>query len=151
MTSYAVVRSTTIAAPRDRVHALIDDFREWVKWSPWEQLDPDLERTYEGARSGAGAYYAWSGNKKAGTGTMVITSSTPERIEIDLTFLKPFKSSSTVVFDLAQVASGTEVSWTTAGEQGGLWGLMLKVVPMERLLGKDMEKGLAQLRVVSED
>lgn len=150
MTSYAVTRSTDIAAPPERIHPLLDDFREWVAWSPWEDLDPDLERTYLGPEAGVGARYEWSGNKKAGKGTMEIIRSTPERIEIALAFLKPFPATSTVVFTLRPTAGGTEVTWNTRGEQGGIWGKLLKVVPMDKLLGKDMEKGLARLTAVAE-
>ena len=75
--SFEVTRSTSIAADPARVHALVNDFHEWQKWSPWEDVDPDLQRTYTGPDAGVGAHYAWSGNKKAGAGSMEITGSTP--------------------------------------------------------------------------
>ena len=70
-----------------------------MKWSPWEDLDPDQQRTFSGAESGTGAAYAWSGNRKAGQGNMKITG-TPaaEQGRHRLDFEKPFKSSNT--FDL---------------------------------------------------
>ena len=67
-TPYTVTRTTTIEAPAERVHALVNDFHEWPKWSPWEDLDPQLRRTYSGPDAGVGATYAWEGNKKAGQG-----------------------------------------------------------------------------------
>ncbi|WP_206678316.1 SRPBCC family protein, partial [Salmonella enterica] len=79
----------TVAAAPERVHALIDDFREWQQWSPWEGLDPDLDRTYSGPSRGVGSHYAWRGNKKAGQGRMEITESTPSRVAVDLHFLEP--------------------------------------------------------------
>src|SRR5689334_2788797 len=100
-------RETHIAAAPAAVHALINDFHQWTQWSPWEEIDPDLQRTYSGADAGTGAHYAWEGNKKVGTGTMEITASTPERIEIALEFLKPFKASNTTVFTLAPEGAGT--------------------------------------------
>ena len=63
------------------MHALINDFHEWTAWSPWEGLDPDLQRTYSGPDAGVGAHYAWQGNRKAGEGTMEITGSAPDRID----------------------------------------------------------------------
>jgi polyketide cyclase/dehydrase/lipid transport protein len=150
MSTYEVVRSTTIATEPARVHALVDDLREWTAWSPWEDLDPDLRRTYSGPGSGVGARYAWQGNRKAGQGTMEITGSAPERIDVDLVFMKPFDSASKVTFDLVPVAGGTEVTWTMRGEQKGLWGVVGKVVSMDRLVGKDFEKGLARLKGVLE-
>ena len=80
-------------------HDQIADFRNWTSWSPWEGLDPDLERSYSGAESGAGAVYGWSGNRKAGQGHMeIIEADQPTRVEIDLTFEKPWKSRNDTVF-----------------------------------------------------
>jgi hypothetical protein len=150
MGSFEVVRTTTIAADPARVHALVDDFHEWPAWSPWEGLDPDLRRTYTGPVTGVGAHYAWEGNRKAGQGTMEITGSAPERIDIDLMFMKPFDSASKVTFDLVPTDGGTEVTWRMRGEQKGIWGVLGKVVSMDRLIGKDFEKGLARLKAVLE-
>src|SRR5918992_5891418 len=100
MGDFEVVRETTIAAPRERVHGLIDDFRAWRSWSPWEEVDPNLKRDYSGAESGVGARYAWEGNRKAGKGSMEIVSSTAERIELRLVFEKPWKATNGVVFEL---------------------------------------------------
>ena len=132
------------------MHALIDDFREWRAWSPWEDLDPDLTRIHSGSASGVGAKYAWEGNRKAGKGSMEITSSTPEAIGVALEFLKPFKAKSRVDFTLTPSGSGTTVTWRMIGEQNGLMGLFGKLVPMDRLVGKDFEKGLLRLKAVAE-
>ena len=151
MSQYEVVRTTTIAADPARVHDLVDDFHEWVAWSPWEDLDPDLQRTYTGPARGVGSQYAWQGNRKAGQGTMEITGSTPERIDVDLVFLKPFSSASAVSFELTPAGEErTEVTWRMRGEQKGLWGVVGKVVSMDRLVGKDFEKGLARLKAAAE-
>jgi hypothetical protein len=152
--AYEVVRSTSIEAEPARIHPLIDDFRQWPAWSPWEDVDPGLQRTYSGPDSGVGARYAWKGNRKAGEGSMEIIGSSPERIEVDLAFLKPFENRNTVVFELrpSQTASGrsTEVTWRMKGETKGLWALASKVFPMDRLVGKDFEKGLTRLKAVAE-
>ena len=151
MTRYEVVRSTTIEADPARVHGLLNDFHQWVAWSPWEDLDPDLQRTYTGPDAGVGAHYAWQGNRRAGRGSMEITGSTPERIDVDLVFLKPFDTASKVTFDLVPAGAGrTDVTWTMRGEQHGIWGLVGKVIPMDRFVGKDFEKGLARLKAVAE-
>lgn len=150
MGSYRVVRSATIEADPALVHRLVNDFHEWPAWSPWEDLDPALERGYSGAESGAGAHYAWSGNRRAGRGTMEITGTSPERVDVRLAFEKPFRSTSDVTFDLAPEAGGTRVTWTMTGEQRGLQALLGKVVPMDRLVGKDFEKGLARLKAAAE-
>lgn len=108
-----------------------------------------MSRTYSGAESGAGARYAWSGNKRAGAGAMEITESRPDHIEVALEFLKPCKSRSTVSFDLAAAADGTRLTWTHTGSVSGVMGLMLRFYSMERAIAPDMEKGLAKLAIVA--
>ena len=151
MGDFEVVRRTTIAAPPERVHGLIDDFHEWPKWSPWEDVDPDLQRDYSGAESGEGAKYAWEGNRKAGKGNMEITSSAPERIDVRLVFEKPWKATNQVVFDLTPSGdTGTDVTWRMTGTNKGFAALFSKVVSMDRMVGKDFEKGLAQMKRAAE-
>lgn len=150
MGSYTVSDMIWIDAPPSRVHALIDDFHHWPQWSPWEGLDPDLQRTYTGPQSGVGSTYAWRGNKKAGAGSMEITESSPDRVRIALAFLKPFRSESTSTFDLVAEDDGTLVTWTMTGQQKGVMGLVGRLVPMQKFIGKDFEKGLEQLKAAAE-
>lgn len=150
MSTYEVVRSTTIDADPARVHALVIDFHEWRAWSPWEDLDPDLQRTYSGPDSGVGAHYAWSGNRKAGEGSMVITSATPLEVDVKLDFLKPFSATNQVQFILTPIDGGTKVEWRMEGEQKGFWGLVGRFMNMDKLVGKDFERGLAQLKAAAE-
>jgi hypothetical protein len=150
MSSFEVSRSTSIAAPPEKIHGLINDLREWRKWSPWEDIDPNLERTYSGADAGAGARYAWKGNRKAGQGEMEITGSTPQRVDVALSFVKPFRAENDVVFAITPADDRSEVTWTMTGEQKGLATLFGKIVSMDRMVGKDFEKGLARLKMAAE-
>jgi hypothetical protein len=150
MRSFEVTRSTDIAADPALVHGLINDFHEWPKWSPWEELDPEMERTHSGAESGVGAHYAWNGNRKAGEGWMEITSSAPDEVGLTVSFLKPWKATNDIVFELEPTGDGTAVTWTMRGEHKGLMAVIDKVIPMDRLVGKDFEKGLARLKSVAE-
>lgn len=146
-----VERSAAVRADAATVHALIDDFHQWVKWSPYEGVDPDLKRTYSGPDAGVGASYSWSGNRKAGAGTMTITESIPEeRIVLDLAFTKPFKNRNVTAFLLEPVADGTRVTWRMSGKQSKLFALIGKVFSMDKLVGPDFEKGLRQLAAVAE-
>ena len=150
MSRFEVSRSLVIEADPARVHALVDDFHEWTAWSPWEDVDPGLQRSYTGPPSGVGARYAWQGNRKAGQGSMEITGSTPERVDVRLSFLKPWKATNEVAFELAPTGSGTDVTWRMWGENTGAAGVFAKVFSMDKLLGKDFEKGLTRLKAVAE-
>jgi hypothetical protein len=150
MSAFEVARSTTIAADPARVHGLINDFHAWTQWSPWEDLDPDLSRDYSGPDTGVGARYAWQGNRKAGQGSMEIVQSTPEKIDLRLLFVKPWKADNHVDFTLTPVGdAGTQVTWRMTGEHKGLGILLSKVFSMDRLVGKDFDKGLARLKAAA--
>ena len=149
--SFEVTRSTTIQADPARVLGLINDFRQWTAWSPWEDLDPQLQRTYSEPPRGVGAHYAWKGNRKAGEGSMEITGSGADRVEIELAFLKPMRNTQQVEFVVTPNGSGTDVTWRMSGQhEGVMMNLFSKVVSMDKLIGKDFEKGLARLKAVAE-
>ena len=150
MSSFEVSRTTTISASQETVHALLEDFRRWTTWSPWEDMDPAIQRTYSGATSGVGARYAWKGNRKVGEGSMEITGSAPDAVDIALSFKRPFPADNRVRFGLAPSGAGTEVTWSMTGEQKGLMAVLGKVMPMDRMVGKDFERGLARLKAVAE-
>ena len=142
-------RSTHVRAPAARVHALLDDFHQWQRWSPWEGLDPDLRRDFSGPAAGVGSTYHWSGNKKAGEGEMQIKESTPTSVVVDLEFLKPFKATNVTTFSLVPAGDATEVTWTMTGTRGALMSLMGKLF-FDKAIGRDFEKGLAALKQSAE-
>jgi hypothetical protein len=150
MSAFEVVRRTHVAADPARVHDLINDFHKWQSWSPWEDVDPALERDYSGSQSGVGARYSWSGNRKAGRGSMEITESNAEQVGLDLHFDKPIKADNKIVFELRPADGGTDVAWRMTGEQTGLGALFGKIFPMDKIVGKDFEKGLARLKTAAE-
>ncbi|MFX0539826.1 SRPBCC family protein [Ornithinimicrobium sp. Y1847] len=145
--TYTVERSISIDADPADVYAQIADLRNWVTWSPWEGLDPELERTYTGAESGTGASYAWSGNKKAGAGSMTIIEATePSDVRIDLEFEKPFPARNDTRFRIEPDGLGSTVTWTMKGALNPIMRVVQVVYPMDKMIGPDFEKGLAQLK-----
>ncbi len=149
--TYTVTRSTTIDASPARVYEEIADFHNWTHWSPWEDLDPDLKRTYSGSESGKGAAYSWTGNRKAGQGRMEMTEATPHStVRVDLVFEKPFKASSESVFTIAPDGTGSRVTWALTGEKTLMTKVMGVFKSMDSLIGPDFEKGLARLKATTE-
>ena len=150
---FSVQRSTKIAASASTIFPFIDDLKRWQQWSPWEGLDPNMERTYSGADRGVGSAYAWRGNRKVGMGRMtIVEAASPNSADIQLDFLKPFKATNHVRIELLPVSTGGEVqvSWTMTGKKT----LMTRVIgifkSMDAMVGPDFERGLAQLKAVSE-
>lgn len=148
---YRVIRTTTIAAPAERIQPLIVDFHEWTAWSPWEDVDPDMQRSYSGPARGVGAHYAWEGDRKAGKGTMTITRADPQAVALDLHFDKPFPADNVIVFTLTpNGADSTVVEWAMDGELSPVMRVFSLVRSMDSLVGPDFEKGLARLKQVAE-
>lgn len=148
---FSLERRTTINATPDSVFAHINDFHQWDAWSPWAKLDPNMVTTYGGPPSGVGSVYEWKGNSDVGSGRMTITESTPvSKVVIALDFLEPIEANNTTTFTLTPNGSGTDVSWTMAGKSNYLSKLMTTFVSMEKMVGPDFEKGLAQLKTAVE-
>jgi hypothetical protein len=153
MAEFTITRSAFIPAPPEAVFPLVNSFREWSRWSPWEDVDPALERTYSGPEAGVGAAYSWKGNRRAGAGTMQILDSrapdldseAPASVRIRLVFVKPFKAVNPTGFTFEPDHEGTRVTWSMKGENKGLASLFARFVDMDRMVGRDFEKGLARL------
>jgi uncharacterized protein YndB with AHSA1/START domain len=148
--TYTVERSRMVSAPVDRVYPLVADFRQWTRWSPWEDVDPDLQRAYGGAESGVGATYSWSGNRKAGTGHMeILRAEENQHLDIQLTFEKPFRSTNTTSFEFAARGDTTLVTWRMVGPRPLVMRLLGPLMNMDKMLGKDFDKGLGRMDLVA--
>jgi uncharacterized protein YndB with AHSA1/START domain len=149
--TFRVQRSATIKAPPDKVFALINDFRNWSQWSPWEKLDPAMKRTHSGPPSGKGAVYEWDGNKEVGAGRMEITEPTPpSKLVIKLDFIRPFEGHNTAEFTLQPQGDGTNLTWAMHGPAPFISKVMQVFFSMDGMIGKDFETGLANLKAVAE-
>ncbi|MEZ5399695.1 MAG: SRPBCC family protein [Bryobacteraceae bacterium] len=150
--TFTVTRTATVAAAPETVFALVNDFHEWPKWSPWEQLDPNMTRTHTGSPAGQGASYAWTGNSDVGSGRMTIAESRPnEHVRIDLEFIEPFASKSITDFSFQPEGAGTKVEWKMSGDNNfisKIFGLLMG--GMDKMVGPDFEKGLAQMKSAAE-
>ena len=148
---FRIARQMTMAAPPSAVYPHVNELAKWRDWSPWEKLDPALKRTYEGPASGEGARYAWSGNSQVGEGRMTITESRPSNlVRIKLEFIRPFQATNTSEFGFEPNGNGTLVTWSMKGCNGLMAKAFGLVMNMDKLIGKDFEKGLSDLKAIVE-
>jgi uncharacterized protein YndB with AHSA1/START domain len=148
---FSVRRSIDIAAPAETIFPLINDFRAWPRWSPWEKLDPALKRTLSGATAGEGSIYEWEGDRKVGAGRMEITESVPSsRVDLKLTFLRPFRADNRATFTITPVEGGSHVLWEMSGTSNFIIKLVGVVMDMETIVGADFERGLLALKSEAE-
>jgi Polyketide cyclase / dehydrase and lipid transport len=149
--TFRIERATTIEVAPEVVFRNINDLRRWEAWSPWDKIDPDMQRHYSGTASGAGAVYGWNGNKKVGSGRLEIIKSMPfTGLRIKLDFTAPFVAHNIIEFTLTKDGDSTHVSWAMSGPQPFASKLMGLVLNIDRMVGNDFAKGLAQLKRVSE-
>jgi hypothetical protein len=149
--TFRVERAAVIEAAPDAIFPLVADFHAWRKWSPWEDRDPAMKRTFSGAERGASAVYAWEGNRNVGAGRMEITGATaPSNIVIKLDFIKPFEGHNVAEFTLSPQGGGTDVTWAMHGPAPFMSKIMQVFMNMDRMIGRDFEAGLANLKKVAE-
>ena len=148
---FHVARTARIAAKPPAVFAQVNDFHQWDAWNPWAKLDPAMKQSYAGAPAGVGAVYAWAGNSQVGEGRMTVTESRPsELIRIKMEFLKPFASTSTAEFTLRPEGDHTVVTWSMEGRNNFMAKVIHLVMKMDRMIGGQFEKGLAQMKAAAE-
>ena len=148
--SFRVQRVVLINAPSDKVFPLINDIKAWTAWSPYEKKDPAMKRTYGAVTAGKGATYAWEGNKEVGQGSMEIVESNPQKIVIKLDFLKPFEAHNIGEFMLEPKGDSTSVTWATYGPSPYISKVVGTFMNIDDLIGRDFEKGLADLKAAAE-
>jgi len=149
--TFHVERSMAIAAPPERVFPHVNDFHAWTAWSPWEKIDPQMQRTYSGTPAGVGTIYAWDGNGNVGAGRMTITKSTPSsQIVIRLEFFEPFAATNTATFTFVPTPTGTTLTWAMDGSKNFLAKALHMVMDMDKMVGGSFEQGLAALAAIAE-
>lgn len=148
--SFRLSRSATIAAPPEKVFALINDLRRFNEWNPFARMEPTVAITYDASSAGVGGAYHWKG-EKTGEGRMQITESIPaQRVTARLDFSKPFEAHNVVDFSVQPQGSGSTVTWAMHGPMPYLNRLMTVFFDMDKSVGKDFEAGLTNLKALAE-
>jgi uncharacterized protein YndB with AHSA1/START domain len=151
--TFSVQRAAVVKAPPEKTFSLINDFHRWGTWSPWENKDPAMKRTYSGVESGKGAVYAWDGNKNVGSGrTEILDASSPSKIVIKLDFFKPFEAHNTAEFTVLPQGdtATTNINWVMHGPAPFMSKVTQVFMNIDRMVGKDFEIGLANLKTLTE-
>ena len=149
--TFQVKRSASINAPADKIFPLINDYRNWPQWSPYETRDPAMKRMFSGAPSGKGAKYAWEGNKNVGSGEMeIIDTAPPNKILIKLDFIKPFEGHNIAEFTLEPQGNATNVTWAMHGPVPLIGKVMHMVMDMDKMIGNDFAAGLEKMKATAE-
>jgi uncharacterized protein YndB with AHSA1/START domain len=148
---FTVRRTTRIRATPDKIFPLLNDFRNWAAWSPWEKMDPTMTKTFSGASSGKGAVYEWEGNSKVGKGRMeIVDAAVPRNVAIKLDFERPFRANNMAEFTLEPQGDSTDATWSMRGGSAFMMKVMSVFMNMDKMIGRDFEAGLANLKANAE-
>lgn len=148
---FRVERRLRIAAPAEKVWPLVAELRAFNRWNPYERKDPLIQGSYSGAAAGVGSRYGWD-SKEVGSGSLEITGQQPGRaVQMKLDFVKPFEAHNLAEFALQPTPDGaTEVRWTMHGPANFMSKLIGVFVDMDKMVGRDFEDGLQNLRQLAE-
>ncbi|MDB5873681.1 MAG: hypothetical protein JWQ07_3123 [Ramlibacter sp.] len=148
--TFSVQRTASIKAAPDKLHALINDMRAFNTWNPYNRKDPAMKGEYQGPQAGPGAVYRFEGNKEVGKGSVSIVATEPSKVTMKLDMLEPFEGHNTIEFRLAPQGDATEVTWAMQGRNPYIAKLAGLFMNMDRMIGRDFEAGLANLKAQAE-
>lgn len=149
--TFRVERTASIKATPEKIFPYLSDFHKGETWSPYEKKDPAMKRTYSGAASGNGSVYEFDGNKEVGTGRLeIIDSAPPSKVVISLDMRKPFEGHNTIEYTLEPKGDSTNFTWAIHGPVPYLGKVMCIFVSMDKMIGKDFEAGIANLKAIVE-
>ncbi|QCX00323.1 polyketide cyclase [Aggregatimonas sangjinii] len=146
--TYDVSRSIEIARPKQEVFDYLRSLKKMGEWSPWEKKDPNMVKTFTGTDGEPGCVSHWVGNKEVGEGEQEIKKVVNgERVESELRFLKPFKSTSDCYLTTEDIGNGhTKVTWGFSGNNKFPMSIMTLFKSMDSMVGKDFEEGMQSLK-----
>ena len=149
--AYKVDRSVTISAPADQVFENVNNLRKWEAWSPWAKIDPDAKIAFEGPDAGEGAAMTWNGNDEVGEGKMTVVESDPDKaVNIKVSFTRPFEGGTNSDFSFTPKGDQMDVAWSMHGTHSLMEKAFCVVFDGLGMMGKDIDKGLSQLKSVAE-
>ncbi len=146
--TYDVSRSAVIKKPKAEVFTYLRSLKNMDSWSPWAKKDPNMDKEFRGTDGEVGSVSYWNGNKEVGEGEQEVTKIIDgERIECALRFMKPFKSESDCYFTTEDAGDGaTRVTWGFSGNNKFPMSIMMIFMSMDKMVGKDFEEGLKDLK-----
>lgn len=144
--SFHVQRSLVIDAPAATLYPMIAELKTFNTWNPFALRDPESKVTYEGPAAGVGARHTFDG-KTSGRGSITVTGVEVDRaVRMQLVMTSPFKADNTVDFTLVPDGAGTRVTWAMSGRQPLLAKLMSMIIDCDRMVGREFEAGLQNLK-----
>lgn len=146
---YAVEKEIVINKPKAEVFEYIKFLKNQDNFSKWATIDPNMKKSYRGTDGTVGFVSHWeSDNEEVGWGEQEIKKITEgERIDFELRFIKPFEATEPAFMSTETVSDNqTKVKWGFSGHMDYPMNLMLLFMDFEKMIGDDLQTGLAKLK-----
>ncbi len=147
---FAYARTVHIAATPQHLFGMINDLRQMNTWNPYALREKGGKAEYSGPAAGPGACFDFAGPKSGSGHVEILESAPPSSVVMRLAMVKPFKADHRVDFTIAPAASGADVTWAMSGKQPLLGKVMMLFIDCDRMVGRDFEEGLANMKKIAE-
>ena len=148
---FRISRSLLMRAPASDIFPLVNDFQQWLPWSPWVKMDPTAIVQFKGPSAGKDAVMEWAGNAKVGRGVSTIVESVPSSlIRFRQEFIKPMKTTNMAQFTFEPQDGQTLVTWTMKGTNGFVGKAFALAFSADKMVGTQFEQGLEALKALVE-
>lgn len=150
---YSVGKEVVVNKAKAVVFSYLKLLKNQNKFSVWASMDPNMKTKFTGTDGTEGFVSAWeSDDKRVGKGEQEILKIVEgERLDYEIRFLKPFKSTSWAYITTTAVNdSQTRVHWRFSAKMKYPSNLMLLFMNMEKMIGNDLDKGLQNLKSILE-
>jgi len=151
--NYAMEREVTINLPKDSVFQYIKHIKNQDQFSVWNKKDPNSKRTFTGTDGQVGFIYSWDSTMdEVGAGDQEIKKIVEgERIDFELRFKRPFEANDMAYFSTESISPNqTKVKWGFTGTMPYPMNAMMPLMNMDEMMGKDLQKGLDDLKIILE-
>ena len=145
-------REITINRSHDAVFAYLKSLRNFKNWNPFLKKDAQVRTEYHGTDGEVGFTASWDGNRDVGSGEQEITKIVEgQKIEFELRFKKPFRATNSAYFAAESLGeTQTKVRWAMSGKSSFPMSVFSLFINCDKMIGKEFEAGLSQLKSVIE-
>lgn len=146
---YAIQREIVIDKPADSVFKYVRYLKNQNQFSVWANIDPKMKLTYKGTDGTVGSISSWESKvKEVGIGEQEITKITEgKRIDFALRFKEPMNDTAVGFMSTDAIAGNqTKVKWGINGVFPYPMNIMMPMMNMDKMIGKDLDKGLENLK-----
>lgn len=147
---FTIARQININALPSDVFPWVNNLKNMNQWNPWAGQDPKSTIAYQGPEEGPGAIYTWAGGKQGAGKFTIVDVKQPNDIHCQLQMIKPFAADNTVDYSIREGNGTTVVVWSMSGKNTFIQKLMQTFFSMDKMVGKEFERGLAGLKQLVE-